>query len=67
MLVNDILDVETLECRPSSRLFRGSVRSSEVKNGQPQCEAKISFRGKVGFNYNSNIIDTHNSNKEDIT
>ena len=67
MLVSDILDVETLECRTSSRLFRGSVSSSEVRNGQLQCEAKISFRGEHEFNYNSDIIDTHNSIMGDIT
>lgn len=37
MLVDDNLDVETLECRLSSKLFRGSVNSPiEHRPAQPR-------------------------------
>jgi len=62
LIVNDILDVETFGCRPSPMHSHGSVNSSEVRNSQPYCEAKISFRGKDQFNNSSNIIDRRDSN-----
>lgn len=61
-LVDVKLDVETLECHLSSKLFRGSVNSSKVlRNRQPHCEANLTDREEVGFNYHSKIVDTHYS------
>ena len=66
MLVNVKTDVETLECRLSLRLFRGTVNNSEVRNSQPRCEAVLTDRKDVGFNSSSNAIDTHNSNIQEV-
>ena len=66
MLVDVKTDVETLECRLSLRLFRGSVNSSEEKNSQPHCEAVLTDRKEVQFNSNSNAIDRHNFNIQEV-
>ena len=67
MLVNDISHVETLRCRLSLRLFRGTLNSSKAeRNSEPHCEGKISDRKEVGFQSNSNALDTHNSNIQEV-
>ena len=61
MIVNVKLDVETLEYRLSSKLFRGSVNSSKAEwNSQPHCEASLTGREEDQFNSNSDTIDRHN-------
>lgn len=42
MLVNDNLDVETLECRLSSKLFRGTV-NSPIELGTVNHVAKLNY------------------------
>ena len=59
ILVDVKIHVETLECRPSSKLFRGTVNKEEIPS-QPQCEGFLTNRGKDGFYNNSNIMNTHN-------
>ena len=59
MVVNVRFHVETLECRPSSRLFRGSVNSSKrVRSSQPHCEGNLTLRGEVGFCSSSDTANT---------
>ena len=62
-LVDVKIHVETLGCRPSSKLFRGTV-NREKSLSQPRCEGILTVRGKVGFYNNSNVIDTHDPNTQ---
>jgi hypothetical protein len=43
------LHEETLECRPSPKLFRGSVKDLKNRVSQPQCEGSLTGRGDVEF------------------
>jgi hypothetical protein len=64
MLVSVKLHVDTLEYRPSLRLYRGTVNSSQARNSQPRCEGNLTDRGEDEFYCNSNTIDTHNPNTQ---
>lgn len=69
MLVNVGLDIETLECRLSSRLFRSTVKVLMGRDGQlhrqafEMCLSSKAFptgREEVGFYSNSEVVNTHN-------
>ena len=53
MFVDVKIDVETLPCRLSGKLFRGTVNNPlEVMDSQPRCEAVLTSReedGKIGL------------------
>jgi len=64
MLVDVKLHIDTLECRPSLRLYRGTVNSSWAWNSQPHFKGSLTDRGEDGFYYSSNVVDTHNPNTQ---
>ena len=67
MLVTVRLDTDTLECRPSPNLYRVEAGSTVRKVlDNHMFKASLTLRGKVGFNSNSDAIDTHNSGQEDL-
>jgi len=75
LLVNVGLDIETLECRLSSRLFRGSVKVLMGRDGQPHrqapemCLSSKAFptgREEDGFESNFNAFDTHYSIVQEV-
>lgn len=69
--VNVRLDIETLRCRLSLKLFRGSVNSPErvgtvnhigyYSKCSRSSKANLTDREKAGFYSNSNTVDTHYS------
>lgn len=67
MLVNVKKQTETRECHLSSLLFRGTVNSSVmVGTVNPNCIGFLTLREVVGFQKNSDILDTHNSNIQGV-
>ena len=65
MLVNVKKQIETQECHLSSWLFRGTV-NSPVMVGTVNliCIGFLTLREEVGFQSNSDILDTHNPNTQ---
>lgn len=75
MLVNVGLDIETRECRLSSRLFRGTVKVLMGRDGQPHrqasemCLSSKAFptgREEDGFESSSDAFNTHNSIVQEV-
>lgn len=75
MLVNVKSDKETLECRLSSRLFRGTVKVLMGRDGQPHrqssemclsSKADLTGREEGEFESNSDAFDTHNSIVQEV-
>ena len=62
MLVDVRSNAETLECRLSSKFFRGTVKALCDRGGQPRCEVDLTVREEVGFYSSSDAVNTHNLN-----
>lgn len=68
MLVNDKKEIGTSECHTSLLLFGCRLNSSKVVRNSV-CIVKpfyISGREEVGFQSNSNVLDTHYSNVQEV-
>ena len=60
-MLNDRTDTDTFGCRLRLKLYRREAGDSVRKESDnPMYKAVLSVREKVGFNHNSNVIDTHN-------
>ena len=61
-MVADGTDIDTLECRLSSKLYRGEAGDPKGNGSDnPLDKAVLSLREEVGFAENSELSDTHNS------
>lgn len=60
-MLNDRTDTDTFGCRLRLKLYRREAGNTVRKVlDNPTHKAVLSVREKVGFNHNSNVIDTHN-------
>jgi hypothetical protein len=63
LLVNVKKQIETHECHPSLWHSRGTVNSPVmVGTVNLNCIGFLTLRGEVGFQCNSDALDTHNPN-----
>jgi hypothetical protein len=60
-LLNDRPHTDTFGCRLSLKLYRREADNTVRKVlDNPMRKGGLSVREKVGFNYDSSVIDTHN-------